>query len=142
MDSPQIVRSAAAMHQLGARLAGSLAVGDVVAICGELGAGKTQLAVGIAAGLGSPDGVSSPTFTLIHEYGGGRLTVYHIDLYRLESADEALAAGVGELLPADDGVTLVEWAGKFPGLIPGGAWWCRISQLPNPDERLVDLHRR
>jgi len=90
----------------------------VVLLIGNLGAGKTMLAKGIVKGLGAacPDEVSSPTFTLIHEYGaGGR--VYHIDLYRLDRARDVAALGLEELFDRQ-AVTLIEWGERFPELLP------------------------
>jgi tRNA threonylcarbamoyladenosine biosynthesis protein TsaE len=91
---------------------------SVVLLIGELGAGKTTIAKGIVKGLGAgdPDDVASPTFTLIHEYGEGS-KVYHIDLYRLETAREARALGLDDMI--DSGaVLLVEWGERFPALWP------------------------
>lgn len=104
--------------------------GDVVALCGELGAGKTQFVKGLAAGLGVTSEVTSPTFTLIHEYAGGRLPVYHFDFYRLDSAAEAVALGLDEYLEGT-GVSVIEWADKFPGLLPAGTRWIHFTHLPD-----------
>jgi tRNA threonylcarbamoyladenosine biosynthesis protein TsaE len=95
---------------------------DVLALCGDLGAGKTQFVKGLAAGLGYKSDVTSPTFTLIHEYLGGRLPLYHFDFYRLESEGEALRLGVEEYL-GGEGVCVVEWADKFPALLPSHTRW-------------------
>lgn len=103
--------------------------GDVVALCGELGAGKTQFVKGLAAGLGVASEVTSPTFTLIHEYTGGRLPVYHFDFYRLDSAAEAVALGLDEYLEGA-GVSVIEWADKFPDLLPAGTRWIYFAHLP------------
>jgi tRNA threonylcarbamoyladenosine biosynthesis protein TsaE len=102
---------------LGRRLAAELPKKAVVLLIGNLGAGKTTLAKGIAEGLGaaSPDEVSSPTFTLIHEYGGGRL--YHIDLYRLEEPREVETLGLDELFDRE-AIVLIEWGERFPQLLP------------------------
>lgn len=91
--------------------------GAVIALCGDLGAGKTHFVKGLAVGLGCEGEVTSPTFTLVHEYRGGRLPLFHFDLYRLESADEALALGLDDYLEAG-GVCVFEWADKFPELLP------------------------
>src|SRR5450755_1141845 len=82
--------------------------GLVIALSGDLGAGKTQLVKGIARGLGISSRVHSPTFTLVNVYSGGRLTLFHLDLYRLETPAQLLSAGVEEYLQPD-GVTVVEW---------------------------------
>jgi tRNA threonylcarbamoyladenosine biosynthesis protein TsaE len=88
--------------------------GLVIALTGELGAGKTQLVKGIARGLGIPARIHSPTFTLVNEYGGGRLALFHLDLYRLETAAQIHEAGLDEYLQPD-GVTVIEWAERWLG---------------------------
>ncbi len=101
----------------GQRLARTLSPGDVVALQGQLGAGKTRLVQAIAAELGCSQAfVVSPTFTLIHEYDG-QLPVYHVDAYRLKNSDEFLDMGGGELLHGD-GVCLIEWADRIGDLLP------------------------
>jgi tRNA threonylcarbamoyladenosine biosynthesis protein TsaE len=109
---------------LGERLARELPRRAVVLLVGNLGAGKTTLAKGIVKGLGAaePDEVASPTFTLIHEYplasaDTAAPKVYHIDLYRLDKANEAARLGMDELFEKD-AVVLIEWAEKFPELMP------------------------
>lgn len=102
---------------VGEQIARDLPARAAVLLIGNLGAGKTTLAKGIAKGLeaAEPDEVSSPTFTLIHEYGGGR--VYHVDLYRLDSEAEARNLGLEDIFERE-AVVLVEWGEKFPDLIP------------------------
>jgi len=117
-------------------LAGSLRAGDVIALTGDLGAGKTHFVKGLALGLGSDAEVTSPTFTLIHEYGGGRLPLFHFDLYRLDEAEEVSRIGFDEYLESD-GVCVVEWGDKFPELLPLETRWVRIDLLPN-DERKIE----
>lgn len=102
--------------RLGVRLAELLEPGDVILVAGNLGAGKTVLAQGVAAGLGIDEPVTSPTFTLIHEYQG-RLPFYHVDLYRIGGDAEAGDIGLEEYLYGD-GVTLIEWAERASGLLP------------------------
>ncbi len=114
----------------GRALAATLAAGDVVALVGTLGAGKTHAAKGIVAGLGSAMEVSSPTFTLVHEYPGPTLTAFHFDFYRLMSAAEVINIGWDDYLDAD-GVVIVEWADKFPELLPASARWFRFNILPD-----------
>jgi tRNA threonylcarbamoyladenosine biosynthesis protein TsaE len=102
---------------LGRQLASGFTTGDVVLLIGNLGAGKTTLAKGIVRGLTgvSTGDVSSPTFTLIHEYGD-RPTVYHIDLYRLDTPAEVSALGLDDLF--ESGICLIEWGERFPQLMP------------------------
>ena len=86
--------------------------GWVVGLTGDLGAGKTQLVKGIARGLGVTARVHSPTFTLVNEYAGGRLRLFHLDLYRLETPTQILSAGIEEFL-SPDGVVVIEWAERI-----------------------------
>ena len=122
-------------YELGRQCAATLRRGDVLALAGDLGAGKTQFTKGLADGLGVESDVTSPTFTLIHEYPGGRLPLFHIDLYRLEEEDEVLGIGLDEYLDGD-GVTVIEWADKFAALMPKGVRWVRFKVLEG-DEREI-----
>jgi tRNA threonylcarbamoyladenosine biosynthesis protein TsaE len=98
---------------LGRELAATLSAGDALLLYGDLGAGKTAFVRGLAEGLGVDRGeVSSPTFTLIQEYRGGRLPLFHVDLYRIEDPREFDELGLDEI--AEDGVLAIEWADKFP----------------------------
>jgi tRNA threonylcarbamoyladenosine biosynthesis protein TsaE len=98
---------------IGRELAASLSAGDVVLLIGDLGAGKTALVRGLAEGLGVPaDDVSSPTFTLVQEYRGGRLPLFHVDLYRLDDPREIDDLGLDEI--AEEGVLAIEWAERHP----------------------------
>ena len=110
---------------------------SVVLLIGNLGAGKTTLAKGIADGLGAavPDEVSSPTFTLIHEFGDGRL--YHIDLYRLEEPREVETLGLDDLFDRE-AVVLIEWGERFPQLLPPDRIEIRLRALDN-DEREIEI---
>ena len=103
-------------RSIGAALAAAARPGDLVCLRGELGAGKTQLAKGFAAGLGVTATVNSPSFILMAEYAG-RLPLYHIDLYRLADAVDALAAGLFDERQID-GVTLVEWPERLGSALP------------------------
>ena len=104
--------------------------GWVMALSGDLGAGKTELVKGIARGLGAAARVHSPTYTLVNEYGGGRLRLFHLDLYRLELPGQFVAAGLEEFLQPD-GVTVIEWAERLPqteGRKPDtGKNWRRVN---------------
>lgn len=114
--------SPAETFAFGQRIAATLRAGDVLALCGDLGAGKTHFVKGLAAGLGITGEVTSPTFTLIHEYPGGRLPLFHFDFYRLESEDDLLRIGFDDYLDSG-GVLAIEWAEKFPALLPDGTQW-------------------
>ena len=93
----------------------------MIGLDGELGAGKTEFVKGLAAGLGCPGPVTSPTFPLLHEYHGPTGPLYHFDFYRIESAQEILEVGWDELLEEPGAVVAVEWAGRFPDLFPPGS---------------------
>jgi tRNA threonylcarbamoyladenosine biosynthesis protein TsaE len=110
---------------LGERLGCVAAAGDLVCLWGDLGAGKTQVAKGIARGLGIVDVVNSPTFILMAEYAG-RLPLFHVDLYRLADAADALAGGVIDDRQAD-GVTVVEWPDRMGDVLPAGRVDVRIG---------------
>lgn len=111
-------RSTLETIRIGKRIGRLLKVGDVVALVGELGAGKTQLIKGLAAGvgIGNPTYISSPSFTLINEYPG-KIPFYHIDLFRLEREKEAEELGLEDYFQGG-GITAIEWADKIPSLLP------------------------
>lgn len=113
------------MIDLGRAAAPATAAGTVIALVGGLGAGKTHWTKGLVAALGGRMDVTSPTFSLVNEYPGASLTVWHFDFYRLESSAEVLALGWDEYLDAG-GVIVVEWADKFPELLPPDALWLRF----------------
>src|SRR5262245_41809698 len=94
---------------IAAAVAATVRAGDVVLLAGDLGAGKTTFTKGLAAALGYPDTVTSPTFTLVHTYAGGRLTVHHADVYRLDRTGEVLDLALSELLDERNAVVVVEW---------------------------------
>ena len=126
---------------LGHRLARELPAKQVVLLIGQLGAGKTTLAKGIVEGLqaASPDEVSSPTFTLIHEYGRHR-RVYHVDLYRLDELREVATLGLEEILERE-AVVLSEWGERFPQLWPEERTEIRI-QAVSGEEREVTVEEK
>jgi tRNA threonylcarbamoyladenosine biosynthesis protein TsaE len=129
-----VTRSEHETHAVARVLAASLAAGDVVLLSGSLGAGKTAFVRGMAAGLGvDPAEVSSPTFTLVHEYRGGRLTLYHADLYRL---DRAATDDLGlEEMGAADGVLAIEWPERLAYDIPA-AITVRIEITGDTERRI------
>ena len=112
-----ITNSASETRELGVRLAEQLKAGDVILLDGELGAGKSELARGVAKGLGVQETVTSPSFTILNVYESGRIPLYHFDWYRLESAEEIYELGMDEYL-GGDGVALVEWPDRCPDAIP------------------------
>ena len=101
--------------ELGERWGREIQAGWVIGLTGELGAGKTQLVKGIARGLGTTTRVHSPTFALINTYEGGRLPLFHLDLYRLETRNQITAAGLDEYLFHPQGVTVIEWVERWLG---------------------------
>jgi tRNA threonylcarbamoyladenosine biosynthesis protein TsaE len=123
--------------ELGRRIAAALPRRAVVLLTGNLGAGKTTLAKGIISGLGAaaPEDVSSPTFTLIHEYGSGR--VYHVDLYRLETPAEVGTLGLEEIFERD-ALVLIEWGERFRAILPPDSIEIRLQALEG-DRRHVAI---
>jgi len=111
----------------------------VVLLIGDLGAGKTTLAKGIVEGLGAvaADEVSSPTFTLIHEYGDP-VRVYHADLYRLDTAEQVRRLGLEELFEKAAAITLIEWGERFPEVIPADHTEIRLTHASG-ETRLIEL---
>ena len=107
-----ISHSPAETEALGERFGQTVKHGQVIALSGDLGAGKTQFVRGLARGLGVSGRVHSPTFTLVNEYGGGRLKLFHLDLYRLETSHQILNAGIEEYL-SPNGVAVIEWAERL-----------------------------
>lgn len=103
---------AEATSQAGARLATALEGGDAIALIGDLGAGKTTFVAGLVAALGG-GAASSPTFSLVNEYRGGRLRVWHVDLYRVERASELPELGLDDIIGDRRGIAVIEWADKF-----------------------------
>jgi len=122
--------------EFGRRLAGQLR-DTVVLLIGQLGAGKTTLAKGIVQGKNAtpPDEVSSPTFTLIHQYGN-QSPVYHVDLYRIDKAREAEALGLDDLF-ASGNLVLLEWAERFPALLPRPRIEIRLRALPDETREIT-----
>lgn len=115
---------------------------DVLALTGELGAGKTCFVQGLAAGLGVPLDcyVRSPSFTLMNEYGGGRLPLYHFDFYRLNDAAELADLGLEEYFDGE-GVTVIEWADRFPRELP--AYAIRIEfRIVDETTRIIEVINR
>lgn len=118
---------AAATRAFGKELAAALETGDTLSLEGPLGAGKTCITGGIAEGLGiAPEDVSSPTFTLVHEYHGAGGTLVHFDLYRVGDAAELAAIGFDDYLGAD-AICVIEWGDRFPEALPSGTLRLRLE---------------
>ncbi len=134
--------------------AGTLALGQTVSellrppklilLRGDLGAGKTTLVKGVAAAFGAADmeTVTSPTFTLVHEYKGHRVRIFHLDLYRLETEAELEGIGLWEIADAGDVLILIEWGERFPALVARADGEVAITQGENESERLFHLRWR
>lgn len=133
-----VTHSPAETRALGARLARKLGPGTVVAFTGGLGAGKTAFISGMAEGLGVTDRVTSPTFTIVNEYEGGRLPLFHFDMYRLGGADELFDIGWEDYL-GRGGICAVEWSENVAGAIEPDA--VRVSIAPGEieNERMITI---
>ena len=129
-------------HAIGRMLGEELQPGDVLALCGELGAGKTCLTQGIAAGLGVGEEypVTSPTFTLINEYPG-RLTLFHLDMYRLADAGELWDIGFEDCFN-NRGVVVIEWAERVIDALPAGTLFILLTYLDANQRQIVISRRR
>jgi tRNA threonylcarbamoyladenosine biosynthesis protein TsaE len=138
-SAARTTRSAAATRKLGVRLGALLEPGDVVALEGDLGAGKTQLVRGACEGAAIPPAeVSSPTFAIVATYRG-RLPVHHADLYRIGDEDELYGTGFGDLV-GGEGALLVEWADRIPSALPDERLVIRLAHDPgHPSWRRVTL---
>lgn len=129
--------SPAETEEFGRDFAKNVNGGSVIALKGELGTGKTQFVKGVVAGLGSKAEVTSPTFTLVHEYAGGRLPVYHFDFFRIDDRQSLERLGLEEYF-FGDGVSVIEWSDKFPELIPDAARWISF-ETKSENERFIVL---
>ena len=130
--------SPAAMVDLGSGIGQSVASETTIALCGDLGAGKTHFVKGIVAGLGCAAPVTSPTFALVHEYHGGRLEVAHFDFYRVEQAQELIELGWDDYVETG-GIVVVEWADRFPELMPDGTRWFRFEIKENGEREVLEV---
>lgn len=129
--------SVAQTEAIAAELAQTLQGGECVALHGDLGAGKTQFVRGLVRALGSDQRVSSPTYVLLNVYSGGRLTVYHLDAYRVHGGEDFEQIGFEELLE-QNGVVVVEWAGRVMDLLPPHCIQITIT-APSPKSRQIEI---
>jgi tRNA threonylcarbamoyladenosine biosynthesis protein TsaE len=123
---------------LGAALAQRLAPGSVVAFTGDLGAGKTAFVRGMARGLGIPARVTSPTFTIVNEYEGGRLPLFHFDMYRLSSSEELFDIGWEDFLRRG-GICAVEWSENITDALEGDTIWVDIRRGQTDQQRIITV---
>ena len=134
-------RASSETYALAERIAALVAPGDVIVLSGDLGAGKTVFAKGLARGLGVEEPVVSPTFTIVREYTG-RVRVLHLDVYRLDHVQEMIDLGLDEQL-AEDVVAIVEWGEAVGALLPSDRLEVRLDALPpeaaDDDTRIVSL---
>jgi tRNA threonylcarbamoyladenosine biosynthesis protein TsaE len=132
-----ISSSPAETEAIGIQLAEDLDAGSVLALKGELGSGKTIFTKGLVTGLGSSAAATSPTFTIVHEYQGGRLPIYHFDFFRLEHRESANRLGLDDYF-FGDGVCVIEWADRFPDLVPAHARWIFL-EIKSERQRIITL---
>jgi len=130
-----ISNSPAETEAIGRQLAERIDVGSILALKGDLGSGKTLFVKGLVAGLSSSADVTSPTFTIVHEYRGGRLPVYHFDFFRVENQQSAERLGLDDYF-FGDGISVVEWADRFPEFIPEQARWI-LFEIKSQDVRAI-----
>ena len=131
-----VTQSAADTEQLGERIAACLTGTEMIALFGDLGAGKTAFTRGLCRGLGITDGVSSPTFAIVNAYRG-RFPVYHFDMYRITGADDLYATGFYDYL--DTGVIVIEWSENIESELSGDAIRIRIAKTPDENERIFEI---
>ncbi len=127
-------------EEFAAKLAASLKGGEVIAFRGELGAGKTCFTRGLAFGLGFKGDVTSPTFALINEYLGGRLPVYHYDMYRISSWDELYSSGFFEYMD-EGGVIVAEWSENIENALPQNTIYVEIEKLGENERKITVFNK-
>jgi tRNA threonylcarbamoyladenosine biosynthesis protein TsaE len=138
--SVAITRSVDETMAAGRSFATTLHPGDVVALVGDLGAGKTHFVTGVCAGLGAQGHIASPTFTLIHEYHAPACMVIHADMYRIGSVREAFDLGLAEYFQAPY-ITLIEWADRILDLLPEEHYLVELRHRTDPAEREITIRR-
>lgn len=134
----KVIQNELDTREFGKELAQKLKPGDVVALIGDLGTGKTTLTKSIAEGLGITEMITSPTFTIVQEYTEGRLPLYHFDVYRLNDLEEMFELGYEEYF-FGQGVCVVEWADQIMEIIPEDAVVIRIEYGAGEEERIYEI---
>ena len=132
-----ISNSPAETEAIGRQLPSDVNAGSVLALKGELGSGKTLFTQGLVAGLESDATVTSPTFTIVHEYQAGRLPIYHFDFFRLDNRESTVRLGLEDYF-FGDGVSVIEWADRFPELIPDHARWISF-EIKSECQRIITV---
>jgi tRNA threonylcarbamoyladenosine biosynthesis protein TsaE len=132
-----ISNSPAETEAIGRQVAENIGIGSVLALKGDLGSGKTLFVKGVVAGLGSSADVTSPTFTILHEYRGARLPVYHFDLFRVENPQALSRLGLDDYF-FGDGISVIEWADRFPEFVPEQARWI-FFEIKSETQRAITL---
>jgi tRNA threonylcarbamoyladenosine biosynthesis protein TsaE len=130
-----ISNSPAETEAVGRQVAENIGVGSVLALKGDLGSGKTLFVKGVVAGLGSSADVTSPTFTILHEYRGGRLPVCHFDLFRVENPQALARLGLDDYF-FGDGISVIESADRFPEFVPEQALWI-LFEIKSETQRAI-----
>jgi len=130
-----ISKSPAETEAVGQQFAEDIGPGSTLALKGELGSGKTMFVKGLVAGLGTCCDVTSPTFTILHEYRGGRLPIYHFDFFRLENRESVVRLGLDDYF-FGDGVSVIEWADRFREFIPQRARWI-LFEIKSENQRAI-----
>ncbi len=143
MDMKYDTKTPEETREIARRIAKEAKAGSVYALTGDLGVGKTVFSKGFAEGLGITEPVTSPTFTIVQEYGDGRLPFYHFDVYRIEDEEELYEVGLTEYL-FGEGVCLIEWADRIEDLLPPDAVWVKIEKTSGeaPDERRITIENK
>ena len=132
-----ISNSPAETEAIGRQLASDVNAGSVLALKGELGSGKTLFTQALVAALESDATVTSPTFTIVHEYQSGRLPIYHFDFFRLDNRESVVRLGLEDYF-FSDGVSVIEWADRFPDLIPEQARWISF-EIKSECQRIITV---
>ncbi|HPF18069.1 MAG: tRNA (adenosine(37)-N6)-threonylcarbamoyltransferase complex ATPase subunit type 1 TsaE [Bacillota bacterium] len=138
MKKTHLLKTEEETRKLGGQLACAARPGDVIALVGDLGVGKTTLAKAIAAALGITEDVTSPTFTLLCQYETGRLPLYHFDVYRVHEEDELFEIGFQEYLNGE-GLCVIEWADLVKALLPPETLWVHLTWDATGTERICTV---